>query len=281
MDRLLLVDGSNLLFQMFYGMPASIMNEKGKAIHGTLGFVGALLKMIRMTQPTHAAVLFDGEYENARTKLDGEYKANRVDYSLVPEEDSPFSQLPDVYSALDYLGLRHAETADCEADDWLAGYALTYGQGREVVIASQDSDLFQLITDQVHILRYRGDRTVICDPAYIRGKLGIEPSQYADFKSLTGDNADHIRGIGGVGPKTAAALLAQFGTLEGILTGAEQIQKPSIRRCVQENAQRARTNYQLIRLENRASLPFALGLLCWQDSGVTTGQVLKAIGLRS
>ena len=102
MNRLLIVDGSNLLFQMFFGMPARIVNEQGKAIQGTLGFVGALLKIIRRTEPTHIVVLFDGEHENERSTLDSDYKANRVDYSETPEEETPFSQLPDVYAALDY-----------------------------------------------------------------------------------------------------------------------------------------------------------------------------------
>ena len=182
---LLLVDGSNLLFQMFYGMPARIVNAQGRPIQGTVGFVGALLKIIRMVCPTHVAVLFDGECHNVRTELDSEYKANREDYSLLPEEDTPFSQLPDIFAALDYLGIRYAETTDCEADDWMAAFAVNNG-GREVVIASQDSDLFQLITDKVHILRYRGEKTVLCNEQYIRQKLGIAPSQYAAFKALTG-----------------------------------------------------------------------------------------------
>ena len=107
MSRLLIVDGSNLLFQMFFGMPSRITNAEGKAIQGALGFVGALLKIIRRTGPTHIAVLFDGEHENERTELNADYKANRVDYSQTPEEDSPFSQLPDVYAALDYMGIKH------------------------------------------------------------------------------------------------------------------------------------------------------------------------------
>ena len=73
MDRLLIIDGSNLLFQMFYGMPARIVNREGKAIQGTLGFVGAAIKMIGMTQPTHLVVLFDGEHPNSRTELLAEY----------------------------------------------------------------------------------------------------------------------------------------------------------------------------------------------------------------
>ncbi len=100
MNRLLIVDGSNLLFQMFFGMPSRITNSKGKAIQGTLGFVGALLKIIRRSEPTHIAVLFDGEHENERAELYAEYKANRVDYSQISEEDSPFSQLSDVYTRL-------------------------------------------------------------------------------------------------------------------------------------------------------------------------------------
>ena len=88
MNKLLLVDGSNLLFQMFFGMPARIVNEQGKAIQGTLGFVGALLKIIRMTSPTHIAVLFDGECENNRSTLNPEYKANRIDYNEVSEDET-------------------------------------------------------------------------------------------------------------------------------------------------------------------------------------------------
>ena len=124
-NRLLIVDGSNLLFQMFFGMPARIVNRQGKAIQGTLGFVGALLKIIRRTRPTHVVVLFDGEHESVRAQLNADYKANRADYSQTPEEETPFSQLPDVYAALGYLGIRYAETETCEADDWIAGYALT------------------------------------------------------------------------------------------------------------------------------------------------------------
>ena len=182
MNRLLIVDGSNLLFQMFFGMPSRITNSEGKAIQGTLGFVGALLKIIRRTEPTHIAVLFDGEHENERTELNADYKANRVDYSQTPEEDSPFSQLPDVYAALDYMGIKHTETTVCETDDWIAGYAHTYGDNTEVIVASFDSDFFQLISDRVNVLRYRGDRTVLWDPARLREKYGIDPGQYVDFK---------------------------------------------------------------------------------------------------
>ena len=280
MEKLLLVDGSNLLFQMFYGMPARILNGEGKAIQGTLGFVGALLKMIRRIQPTHVAVLFDGECHNDRTDLDENYKANREDFSQMPEEDTPFSQLPDVYRALDYLKIRHAETTDCETDDWMAAYCRQYAGKMEIVVASQDSDFFQLIGENVSVSRYRGENSLLCDTAYIQEKLGIRPGQYAAFKSLTGDNADNIKGADKVGPKTAAWLLQTFGDLESLLNNAEKITKPSIRASVTENKERLRTNYKLIYLTGEVAVPFLPEELNHQDDGVTTTQVLTAIGVR-
>lgn len=280
MNRLLIIDGSNLLFQMFFGMPARITNQNGKAIQGTLGFVGALLKIIRKTTPTHLVVLFDGEHENERTSLDANYKANRVDYSQTPEEETPFSQLPDVYDALDYLNIKHTETTDCETDDIIASYAYTYGSDCEIIISSFDSDFFQLINDKVSIFRYRGSNSVVCTPAYIEEKLSIKPSQYADYKSLTGDTADNIKGAPKVGPKTAASLINEFSSLEGILKNADKIAKPSIRASIQENTNRLRTNYALIKLDNHASLPFTLDELTYQYSGITTTEVLFGIKLK-
>lgn len=149
MNRLLIVDGSNLLFQMFFGMPARIVNQEGKAIQGTLGFVGALLKIIRMVEPTHMVVFFDGQHKNERCDLNHEYKANRIDYSLVSQDENPFSQMADVCRALDFLGIKYAETNNCEADDVIAGYTFSLNEQWEIVISSFDSDFFQLITDRV------------------------------------------------------------------------------------------------------------------------------------
>ena len=278
--KLLIVDGSNLLFQMFYGMPARIIGAEGKSIQGTLGFVGALLKMIRAVSPTHVFVAFDGECENARTEIDSDYKANRPDYSDVPEEETPFSQLPDIFRALDYLGIRYAETVCCEADDWVAGYARRCGDAADVVIASQDSDFFQLITDRVHVLCYRGDNSVLCDPAYIRAKLGIDPARYALYKSLTGDTSDNIRGVEKVGPKTAAALTEQFEDLETLIQRAHEITKPSVRASVTASTDRIRRNYALIALSGEADLPFAVEELAYTYTDVTTTQVLAGIGVR-
>ncbi len=279
--RLLLVDGSNLLFQMFYGMPSRIVNQDGIAYQGVLGFMGALLKIIRMTQPTHVGVLFDGEHENPRSALDADYKANRPDFHQLPEEDTPFSQLPYIYKALAYADICYAETALCEVDDWMAAYVRTYPH-ISIVISSFDSDFFQLISPQVSVLRYRGERTVICNPAYIREKLGIEPWQYADFKAMTGDHADNIKGAGGIGPKTAAELLRTHGDLEGIITQADTIRKPSVRASIKASSERLRHNRQLIALTpNMTSpLPFSLHELAYESpSSVNTRDILHAIGL--
>lgn len=280
MNKLLIVDGHNLLCQMFFGMPSRIISKDGKAIQGTLGFVGALLKIIRMIQPTHVVALFDGEHEYDRTELYAEYKANRAEYSSASEEDSPFAQLADVFTALDYLKIRHTEAAEFEADDVIASYALTYGAEMQIVISSLDSDFFQLINTHVTVLRYRGDKTVICDCEYIQDKLGVFPSQYADFKSLTGDNSDNIKGADKIGPKTAAQLIGEFGTLDRILENAGQIKKPSIRASVMQNRERLKINQKLITLDKRATIPIELDELVYRYDGSTTNEVLSGIGLR-
>jgi len=280
LHKILIVDGMNLLFQMFYGMPARIESRDGRAIQGTLGFVGALLKTIRHLRPSHVAVLFDGECHNERKDLDENYKANRPDWSLEDPDDIPFSQLPDLFRALDCLGIAYKETECCEADDWIAAYAKTLGKDHEMVILSQDSDFFQLITDKLRVLRYRGEYSQLCDEAYIQQKLGILPCQYADFKSLTGDTADNIRGADKVGPKTAAALMAQFGNLENLLNHAEEVQKPSVRASLVESRERLKTNYKLICLTGDADIPFTLEKMAFTDKGFGTMQVLEKIGLR-
>ena len=98
--RLLIIDGHNLLFQMFFGMPSRIPDQNGNDIRGVVGFVGALNRLIDMISPTHVVALFDCETHNERCDILEEYKANRIDYSEVPEEENPFSQLPLVYEEI-------------------------------------------------------------------------------------------------------------------------------------------------------------------------------------
>ena len=277
-ETLLIVDGHNLLFQMFFGMPNRIINGQGKAIQGIIGFVGALRKIIMQTNPSHVVVLFDGEHENPRKELLSDYKANRPEYSLV-EEENPFAQLDDIYRALDVMGICHCETTETETDDVIASYAYTYGKDMKIIISSWDSDFFQLITDNVSVLRYRGKSGYVCDKAYISEKLGIVPEIYADFKSLVGDGADNIRGAYKVGPKTAAELLAQFGTLEQVLEKADEITKKHIRQSIIQDKERLRINYQLIRLNDLATIPFPVEKLVYQEQVQKTNEILAQIGL--
>lgn len=280
MMKLLLIDASNLLFQMFFGMPSRIVNRNGKAVHGTLGFVGALLKIIRMTKPTHVAVLFDGERENdVRVSLDSGYKANRPDFGAALPSESPFSQLSDIYAALEWLGVKYAEATVCETDDWIAAYVAKYRSEAEIVISSFDSDYFQLLNDRVSVLRYRGLKTTVCTPAFLKDRFGIEPCQYADFKSLTGDSSDNIRGAEKIGPKTAARLLKEYRTLEEILANMNNIQPSSVRTSLSVNADKLRTNYQIIKLNGDAALPFLLQECAYEERGATTREVLTGIGI--
>lgn len=279
-NTLLLVDGHNLLFQMFFGMPARILSRNGKPMQGTMGFVGALLKILRRVEPTHAVVLFDSEQENARAQLDAQYKANRVDYAQVAEDENPFSQLADVRASLDFMRIRHTEVGEYETDDVIAAYVSACLETAQIVISSFDSDFFQLIGDSVRVLRYRGEKTVLCDRAYVRDRCGVEPEQYADFKALVGDAADNIRGADKIGPKTAAKLLADFGSLEQILARAAEIDRPSVRDSVLRSGERLRINQRLIWLDGGAPIPFPLEALKFTDGGWKTSEVLRAIGLR-
>ncbi len=295
--KLLIIDGHNLLFQMFFGMPNRIINKDGKAIQGVIGFVGALNKIIKQVEPTHVVVLFDGEHENARRELLPEYKDNREDYSQVPEDENPFVQLPDVYRALDEMGVKHCETQDVETDDVIASYVFTYvatsaygdkkhsvipdkhGGEIEIVISSWDSDFFQLISEKVQVLRYRGKCTTICDIAYLKDKFDITPEAYADFKSLVGDTADNIKGATGIGPKTASALLKRFGSLQEIIERSDEIDKKKVRETVQREQDRLRINYQIIKLNDNAELPFALEELEYSGAERKTNEILAAIHL--
>ena len=137
-----------------------------------------------------------------------------------------------------------------------------------------------VLTGDGKVLRYRGANTVICTPDYIKGKFCIEPDQYADFKSFTGDTSDNIKGADKVGPKTAAYLLNKFGHLENILANAENIEKTSIKASIVRNAEILRTNYKIIKLDNTASLPFDLNDMAYDFTEITTNEVLKGIGLK-
>ena len=278
MDRLLIVDGHNLLFQMFFGMPSKIIGTQGCAIHGVIGFIGALNRLCDMYTPSHLLVMFDGEKNNPRKDILTEYKANRIDYSEVPDDENPFTQLPYIYEALDYMGIRWAETTDCETDDVIAGYALEHGKECEVLISSFDSDYFQLINDRVKVIRYRGQSTQLCDGKYICEKFGVTPERYLDYKCLVGDTSDNIPGIRGIGPKTAAKLINELGDIEAIKERSTEITSEKLRAAIDGGHEILTRNSALIKLGKGAALPFTLDEIRFTNPRLRTMDVIRGIG---
>lgn len=278
-QKLLVLDGSCLLFQMFYGMPARINDRDGRPIHAVIGFVGALLKMIKMTAPDCIIAVFDGEHQNSRMEIDGNYKANRTDFSVVPDVETPFFQLDFIYRVLEGMGIKCFETVDCETDDIISSYVSLYSGDYDIIIASQDSDFFQLISPSVSVLRYRGSSSVIMDEALFESKFAISPDRYADYKAMVGDSSDNIRGIHGVGPKTAAMLINSFGGTEDIIASAADIKPARIADAVLSGADTLRRNYILIKLDGTHPVPYQACELQYKNRALTTRQALLQAGI--
>ena len=280
MKKLLIIDGHNLLFQMFFGMPSRIIGARGVAIQGVIGFVGALNKMLDAYAPTHLIVMFDGETKNPRKDILEDYKANRPNWDEVPDEENPFTQLPYIFEALDYMGVKHAETTVCETDDVIAAYAIEYsGDECEVIIASFDSDYFQLINKSVKVVRYRGQCSVTCDEEYVLNKYGVTASRYLDFKCLVGDSSDNVKGVKGVGPKTAAKLINAFGDLETLMNSIDEIPNEKIRDAVAESAEILKRNMSLIKLDKGADIPFSIDDAEFKNPRLRTMDVIRGIGI--
>ena len=277
MKKLLIIDGHNLLFQMFFGMPSRIPGNDGSDIRGVVGFVGALNRLLDIIAPDMLLVMFDGERENPRKALCEEYKANRPDYSALPDDENPFTQLPKIYAALDYMGVPHTETTDCESDDVIAAYALNYGKENEVYISSFDSDYFQLINKNVKVIRYRGSSSVICDEAYVKEKYGVCADLYLDFKCLVGDTSDNVTGVRGIGPKTAAKIIDQLGNLDSIKQRYTELGKEKLVSAIADNLELLDRNYALIKLDGKAAIPFTLDELRFENPRLRTMDVIYSI----
>ncbi|MBQ4093983.1 MAG: flap endonuclease, partial [Oscillospiraceae bacterium] len=192
---------------------------------------------------------------------------------------NPFSQLPDIRAALDILGLAHAETVCCEADDWFAAYAMQTDGDTQIVISSMDSDLFQLVSERVTLLRYRGKASQLFTPADVRERFGVAPAQFAAYKALVGDKSDNIAGVRGVGPKTAARLLAQHGGIAALLRAASraEIAPPRLAESLLQSEEQLRAALAVIELGGEEPLPFSVQQLRYTATGLTSSQVLQQI----
>lgn len=160
MKKIIIIDGHNLLFRMFYGIPASIKNERGKEIKGVIGFIGNIKKIIETFTPYSILVIFDSETSKTNNlKLDENYKANRKTYEKIPENENPFSQLPLIKKALDFLNIFYEEVIENEADDYITSI-ITQHKNYEFTIVSTDTDFFQLIDKHTTLFIPRGKRVI-------------------------------------------------------------------------------------------------------------------------
>lgn len=280
-EKLLIIDGHNLLFQMFYGMPNKIYNEHNVPIHGVIGFVGALLKIVKFNNPNYIVILFDKEQEIQRQSINKEYKGNRINYSNIPFDENPFSQLENIYKVLDELNIKHTEVEEVETDDIIASYCFTYMNEYDIVISSFDTDFYSLINDSVKVFRYRGKNSQIIDAEFVKCKFNIEPKYFTDYKALIGDVSDNIKGVNGIGPKTAAFLINNYGNIENIILHADDIENINLRKKIVDNIELLRENITLIKYINEYVLPFDIDELRINFSeDEKTMDLLKKTGIK-
>jgi len=220
-NTLLLVDGHSIAFRAFYALRAeSFRTANGRYTNAVYGFTSTLLKILADHKPTHVAVAFDLPGGTFRTRRYPEYKGGRA---KTPEEF--VGQIELIQETLDVLGIRWLTVNDFEADDIIATLA-TKGRAADmrVYIASGDKDSFQLVGEQCSVL-YPMPRSEMqeLDPEGIVRKTGVSPEQYSDLAALVGESADNLPGVPGVGPKTAAKWIKEYGNLAGILAHADEI----------------------------------------------------------
>src|SRR5690554_4476299 len=282
MEKLLIIDGSNLLFQMFYGMPRKIYNANGETIHATIGFVGALFKIIRWLEPDYITVIFDSDSKLKRKKLDKDYKANRdIDWSALPDDEVPFFEIKKIQKVLDKANIFNMEAKDMEADDLISSITYQFQDDYKVIISSFDSDFFQLINKNVEILRYRGKNSKIIDEDSFMDKYDFPPNKYVNYKSLVGDSADNIKGLERIGHKRASNLVKRFDNYNEVLRNVDTVLPKSIRKSLIEQEDRYRLNIDLISLNNNKSSKFNVDDLKYNREYLqgSSNDLLKEVGI--
>ena len=222
MDRLLLIDGHSVAYRAFFALPVeNFATSTGQPTNAVFGFTSMLINVLRDEAPTHVAVAFDVSRHTFRTDEYPDYKGTRA---KSPEEFT--GQVPLIKEVLDAMHITTFEKAGFEADDILGTLATqAEAQGFEVLICSGDRDAFQLVTDNVTVLYPRKGMSDLArmTPEAINEKYGVMPAQYPDIAALVGETSDNLPGVPGVGPKTAAKWLGQFGSLEALINSVDKI----------------------------------------------------------
>jgi DNA polymerase-1 len=258
-DHLFLVDGSGYIFRAYHALPPLTRKSDGLPVGAVSGFCNMLWKLVSDARdtsvgvtPTHFAVIFDYSSKTFRNELYPEYKANR---SAPPEDLVPqFAVIREATRAFD---LPCIEVEGFEADDLIATYArLAREAGADVTVISSDKDLMQLVGPQVSMYDSMKDRQIGV-PEVIE-KWGVPPEKMIDLQALTGDSVDNVPGIPGIGPKTAAQLIEEFGDLDTLLERASEIKQNKRRENIIEFADKARISRDLVRLRDDVDPPVGL-----------------------
>ena len=250
--RLLLVDAYGLIYRAFHAIPP-LTNSRGQLTNAAFGFTSILLRAIADAHPERAIVAFDAPGATHRHERFPAYKAQRPS---MPDELR--SQVPLVRDLVAALGLPLLEAPGYEADDVIGTIAeQARSEGWEVLIVSGDLDMLQLVGPNVsllHTAKGGADAMVTYDPAKIFERYGLTPEQIVDFKSLKGDSSDNIPGVPGVGEKTAAKLIAAFGSLTGLYERLDEVEPVRIRELLRANRDAAFAGQGLMTIDRDAPL---------------------------
>jgi len=252
MARLLVIDGHAYAYRAFHAI-RGLRSPGGQPTNAIYGFVKMLAKMRAAMQPTHLIVVWDGGLSAERVASLPEYKAQRPG---MPEDLK--SQLDEMAAYLKAAGVASFCREGVEADDYIACLARRAAEaGMEVVIASSDKDFMQLVSERVGLLNPNDKSGMIWTDEQVRARAGVEPSQVVDWLSLTGDSVDNIPGVPGVGPKTAAELLNQFGSIRGLYEKLDEVKSEKLRVALRASADVVRRNCELVRLRDDLPCEFS------------------------
>jgi DNA polymerase-1 len=258
-DHLVLVDGSGYIFRAYHALPPLTRKSDGLPVGAVAGFCNMLWRLMRDKidgeKATHIAVIFDASSDTFRNQIYDQYKANRT---APPEDLRPQFQL--IRAATRAFDLPSVEMHGYEADDLIATYARIAAEaGANVTIISSDKDLMQLINDRVTMFDTMKDKRI--DAPEVIEKFGVTPDKVVEVQSLSGDSVDNVPGVPGIGIKTAAQLVAEYGDLEGILAAAAagQISQTKRRESLIEHAEKARISRKLVLLDANVPLEVPVG----------------------
>jgi DNA polymerase-1 len=255
-DHVFLVDGSSYIFRAYHALPPLSRKSDGLQVNAVLGFCNMLWKLMRdmkpEEQPTHLAVVFDKSEKTFRTEMYPDYKAHRPD---PPDDLRP--QFPLIREAVRAFDIPCLEQAGFEADDLIATYVRqACDAGAIATIVASDKDLMQLVTDCVVMYDTMKDRRIGI-PEVIE-KFGVPPEKVIEVQALIGDSTDNVPGVPGIGVKTAAQLIGEYGDLETLLARAGEIKQEKRRQSLIDNAEKARLSKKLVTLDDKVKLDVPL-----------------------